>query len=401
MTQPRSLLAVRQIILAVLCFQIALNFLLPALPADVRSVGGSETMVGLVMATGSVTALLTRLAWPLLGRRVGRVWLLVIGSSTMTVALVSFAFAEQLGALVGLRILAALAMSCFITVAAGTTANLAPADRRGEVMANYGTTAPVAMVVGMVASGTLISTAGTRTAFLAASGAAALSLLCLAPLTRHQSIRAPDRGGDRSLWPKGARTPALALLLLAGANGAVIAFGPPALAAAGLHNSGVFYAVYALSIVLTRRLSGRLGDRRGFLAVAAVGVLPAGIGLLLMGSSPWYGISLVGAVLFGGGLGTMSPNITAWTALRVEGGRAAAMGLLLMGQDIGLTAMTPLSGWISDRWGVRAGLDLLALTVVGIALLLWVMTRAQSADAAHPTGARQLAGAPTSPPPGQ
>jgi len=362
------------------CFQSAINFQMPALPRLLFSLGGSATQVGLVVTAGSLTAMATRLGWPVLSARFGQAWLLMAGGGVGAVAMSLYLLAGSVPAVLALRIVTATAMSCFMTVAAGAVAQVAPAERRAEVIGFYGISSPMALVVGTVVGGTLVSLRGFGIAFGTAAGLALAAVLCCLPMVRVPELRSPQATRPRTLIPPGVRRLAVAMACLVGVNGGVVYFGP---SAAGVDNLGLFFAGYALAMVLSRVVGGRLADRHGYfpVAVTGTGVMTAGLLLLGLADAPW--LAVAGAAGFGLGLGAAASGVTAWAVHRVGAPeRGAAMGLLLLGMDIGLSVIVFGTGLVTDGLGVDAAVSLLAVPVLAAAAILVQCARTEPAPVA-------------------
>ena len=126
-----------------------------------------------------------------------------------------------------------------------------------------------------------------------------------------------------------------------------MAFIPIVAQARGLTNPGLFYTVFGIAMLLVRAKAGRISARRGRAAVIVPGmvVTAASMAALALAAGP-AGI-LVGAALFGLGLGSVLPALMALTTDRVgQEERGKAMGTFYFAWELGIAIGSAASGWL-------------------------------------------------------
>jgi MFS family permease len=118
---------------------------------------------------------------------------------------------------------------------------------------------------------------------------------------------------------------------------------------------GIYLTTLAIAILITRPMSGRLGDRFGYRRVLLPSLLlvAAGLSILVFGGDRWQLIT--SAIVFGAGFGTAYP-VFAGYVLRHVGPerRGAAFGSILACFDTGIGTGSTTMGWIIGRYGFAA-----------------------------------------------
>jgi MFS family permease len=149
--------------------------------------------------------------------------------------------------------------------------------------------------------------------------------------------------------------------------------------AEGVSNPGFFFTIYALVMLLSRPVSGRLSDRVGRIAVAGPGMVFIGAGLgLLAFSGQWWSLAL-SAVILGVGLGAAMPALMALMIDLVEPAeRGGAMSTFGIGMDVGIGIGSVVQGMVAEAYGFEAAFGLTAvLTLLSVAAY-WGAKRAHS-----------------------
>lgn len=141
--------------------------------------------------------------------------------------------------------------------------------------------------------------------------------------------------------------------------------------AKGIEGCAIYFAIYSLSTLCARPLSGKLSDTYGFkVVVLPMLVLAAFSPLCLAFSNSILGIILSGACM---GIGQGS----AYASLQAESVRHAsneelgrASNTFFIGPDIGMGLGPIISGWLFENFGINALCAFCTTTVIFAFLLL-------------------------------
>ena len=196
-----------------------------------------------------------------------------------------------------------------------------------------------------------------------------------------QSIGEPEHGGraDRVHPVQRMRRDGLLILLAVFALAEVTEGGVDTWGVLYLRNhlaTGVLlgagaYVVGQIVAATTRGagsvLVGRLSARRGLL----VGGCVAGGGILLESLSPLSGAAAVGLALGAGGASLFWPLVMS-NVSRLASQVVSAVGTFTAAGYIGWVAGAPIVGWVSQAYGPSRGLQVLAATAFGVAIVSFV-----------------------------
>lgn len=141
---------------------------------------------------------------------------------------------------------------------------------------------------------------------------------------------------------------------------------------------GVILGVQLVSIVFTKPLMGKMSDRVGRKRVIIPGLLIGAASIVLLPYAPNF-VGLTGLSLaFGLGFATVTSSTTAWVADLTQDKRfGSSMGVLRTVMDVGQSIGPVLTGWMVGYAGYGSAFTLLAVVLLGAALLLGVMFRVE------------------------
>ena len=233
---------------------------------------------------------------PLAGRLIDSVHKgrLMLGATLAFFAImVAFCFAHTEEALYGLRLLHGIQFALGTTAAATLAALVLPAAKKGTGIGYFALSTNLAMVVGPLVGLLVIRSFGTLAMFLCLAASALLTVWLANRRTLDAALVRPEKkkeGGARFSLVERRALPMAALGgLVFFAYGGVLTFIPLYARSIGLEASvSLFFAVFALVIVLTRPFVGRLFDKKGFglYGVSGFGALPRRLPALRHGEQP-------------------------------------------------------------------------------------------------------------------
>jgi len=332
-------------------FFLSFLLLLSALPIFARRMGASDAAVGLIMATFAVSSLILRPPTGWAADRFGRRPFMLAGALVFAVASIAYGWAGGALGLALVRLLHGCGMGLYPTAASAMVADLTPPERRGEMLGLYGAAGSLALAAGPITGITLIEQLGFTALFWIAGAVAAVAVV-LTGITgetlmrpRRVAFSVTDAFNTRALFPS------LLMLSLMFTYGTQVAFLPLHADTLGV-NPGVFFLVFALTTTLARGPAGRLSDRRGRPAVAATGLVFAGLALVLLALSQGVvGLAAAGA-FYGLAYGVAQPALMAWCVDgAASGDRGRAMGTFYTALEVGIAIGSMTSGLAVARWG--------------------------------------------------
>jgi MFS family permease len=397
--RPGSSSGLRLLYAATLCNFTAFGAYFAAIQLYVEDeLGASRSSVGLAVGAFSVSALLVR---PFVGRGIdarGRRPFLLGALALLTVTSLGFLVAGAVPAVVALRLLQGVAGGTFYTTAAAVATDLAPLERRASAIARFSLFLYGGFALGPLAAEWAIDAVGFTPVWLAAAalGATGVACIVLLPETGGRTIaaRAELGPGRRRLLHPAAVGPGLVLLTTGLGYSSITGFSSLYGRHIELHDPGLLYATFAVTIIGVRLVAGRLADSIGRIATALPGLLlgAAGLGVLALLQEPAW--AFVGVAAFGAGFALIFPALMAFTVDRVpDHERGEALGSFTAFMDAGSGGGAYLIGAIADAAGFGWAYGTPALLCLAGAVLLVALGAQARPAAAATAGADAGAGA--------
>lgn len=374
-TDPSSIWS-RNLVLA--CMANFLYFgsfyvLLPTLPQFVASLGGTASQIGLVMGVFTLMSVLIR---PQFGKLIdihGRKKFMLFGAGLFSMLFVVYGQLHSILPLCLARALHGIAHGSYMAASFAYVADLAPPDKRGQVMGIYGVANVISMAIFPAAGSAFITNINSFPllfAFSTVLAAGAFVCVCFLQEVPH----AGNKGGTVSLLSAvRQRSVLIASLTLFSAStvyGAVVTFLPVYAPQKGLTNVGIFFSTYAIFTFVSRLMAGKLSDRVGRRAI----ILPflllvAAAAFLLSFLQGIYLLMLIGAC-FGLGFGAFMPALNAYVVDETTPGqRASALAFFTAFMDLGITSGALILGVVGQFWGYATMFGVGGIVIVAGVLL--------------------------------
>lgn len=354
----------------------------------VQELGASENQVGLIVGLFSVTAVLIRPWSGMLLDQLGRRSIFVLSLLLYTVVISGYLLAYALWVLWVLRLLHGAVFGLTTTATATIVADEVPNARRGEGLGYYGTFMTVAMTMGPVIGITISGKWSFQVMFMTS---VALSVLALV-LSRWVRLQEPPRMRKsfdlrlnvrewKALLERRAMPLSLVQLSLAIVFGGVLSFVP--LYAAELSNArlaGMYFMVYALALVLSRPLSGRIYDALGPDVVIYPGMLLYLTGVAMLGLAKGPLLLLTAGFVIGLGYGAIQPSLQARVIDLVEPDRrGAATATFFASIDLGIGLGAMVMGVVVSFIGYQ---NMFYASTAFVVLACWLYYRARQTEPA-------------------
>ena len=363
--------------------------LLPTAPFRILSLGGSETAAGLFLGFLTYASAVTAPLTGALADRLGKRRILIVTSIVIAGFSTAYALISSVPLMLGLVIGHGFFWSGLLTSSGAYLADIIPAHRRAEGIGYYGFSTLLA-IAAAPSIGLWLFRFGWDVVCFSAAGLN-VAMACIAWRLRDvhpvESTDAPLFSHDIVEWRVFALS--LTLFLYSFGYGGVTSFVALYATANGVAPAGIYFTVFAIVTMLTRPISGQMGDRLGHVRVLipCLALIVVGYGLLAMGGTrPWL---LASAVVFGVGFGSAYPVYSAYVLHRVETRRrGAAFGGILAAFDTGIGTGSITMGWIIHRYGFGAAFGTAAcLAALSIPYFLFSATRL-TWTSLPPTGGR-------------
>jgi MFS family permease len=325
--------------------------LLPTAPFHILALGGSTSAAGLFLGFLTFSSAISAPVTGTLGDRLGTRRILIIASVAITIFSIAYALIPSYQVMLALVLVHGVFWSGLLTGSAAYMTNILPEGRRAEGIAYWGLSTMAAIAVAP-SIGFWVFHFGWRALCLEAAalnvvmGAIAWSLPPQAVAKAHEGALSHRLIEWRVLILS------CTLFLYSFGYGGITSFTALYADANGVAPKGIYLTTLAVAILVTRPLSGRLGDRFGYRRVflPCLVLITAGMSCLIVGGSRFWLVT--SAVVFGAGFGTAYPVFVGYVMRHVgPARRGAAFGAILACFDTGIGTGSTSMGWIIQRYG--------------------------------------------------
>ena len=393
---------------------VGLTAVIPVLPSFARDrLGATNLVVGLVVTSTAITALLIRPVAGGLADRHGHRLVMQVGALIVAAGGALYFLPLGLVGLVAVRLLLGAGEASLFTAGAVWTVSIAPHHRRGQLIGLYGVSMWGGISVGTFVGATLQHVSYRAVwGFSAAAPLVGLLLISTVPALSRESVVAGSaaapvsagapagpagsdgangvngvggaggssgaergaRSGGRGLLVRPALVPGLGLMLAAAGYAGLASFVVLDLRARGIGSGVVVLSCFSAVYAATRLFIGHLPDTLGPRRVAAWSGVGEAVGLLIIAVAPNLPVAIAGALVMGVGFSLLHPSLALIVMNRTDSARqGAALGAYTSFWDLGLAVWGPVTGLVATGFGypavfvVGAGC---ALAASGVAL--WI-----------------------------
>lgn len=278
-----------------------------------KELGGSVTQAGLTLTLFMVSAILIRPFSGLIIEKLGQRRTLIISATMFCFIAFGYLFISNMTSLYILRLFHGVWFSILTTVCVPVVNQFIPDSRRGEGMGYYAMSVNLGIVLGPLIGLILIPYLSYTmvTAVLVAMIFIGYIFCFLIPV---QEVKQPDSEAEKSklglsdFVEKKSLTVALMVMMISFSYASIISFIAPFASSIYLMQyAGLFFVVFAISMMSLRPITGKIYDRKGPQYVIYPAVLTFSLGLLVLSQIHNLTGFMLAAVLIGLGFGSAQP----------------------------------------------------------------------------------------------
>ena len=342
------------ILIIVINFLVFMNHLmiLSTFPFYIEYLGGSEAVAGFAAALFSIIAVVFRpfIGWMLDNGK--RKIILIIGLCGMALMPIGYLVFAALYLAFVCRMLHGASLAFSNTSTSTIATDIIPKPRFAEGMGMFGLATALATAVAPALGLALMDYMGFTMLFLfaAVSIVIALILFLIMKVPKVEVEKKPLN--LKGLIDKDAVPASATALVFMLTYGALENFTAKFAAEQNLPSGGIFFAVMAVALLLTRLLAGKVTDRHGesFFAYSCNAAML--IAFLLMGLFPNVATYLLAAVLAGFGFGGLEPALQSMAvAIAPPERRGSTNSTFLCAYDIGIGVGGGIAGVLISSFG--------------------------------------------------
>lgn len=330
------------------------QFFPSALPLYVKELGISDAVIGWISGLTTISALLIRPFGGMIVDRFGRKGILIVSLLIMIGASFSYSLFPYVAIILLIRFIHGIGWGTATTATSTIASDVIPVRRFGEGIGYFGLSGSFAMAVAPALSIMLFHSFGIESVSYLAT-AVLIGALVLSFFIHYKQVPKKPKSQVKvrtKLFEKNAVFPAFLIAFLTTTYGAITSFVAVYAMAIGITNIGLFFTVYAISVLVMRPFFGKLVDRREAHSVVLPGFLSAAAALLLLAFSTELWMFLIVGVLFGVAFGSLQSGLqTMAVASAPLERRGAANATYFVGFDVGMGLGSIVSGFLVTAVG--------------------------------------------------
>lgn len=359
--RARSLLI---LFISALAFWSGLTALLPTLPLYIQSIGGTQQQIGFVMGAFALGLLPSRLWLGPIADTKGRKIVVLIGAMVATIAPLGYLLFPQIGLLMGVRAFHGISVAAFTIGYSALVADIAPPDKRGEVIGYMSLSAPVGMALGPALGGFLQSAVGYIPLFMMSAGLGFLAwfgsnFVWEPPMQKAVNDLATEQANQQKfgfwqlLKSRPVAVPSFVMFMLGLIFGSFIIFLPLFIKSIDAQfNPGLFYSVAAISSFAVRLCSGKASDKYGRGIFITIGLLCYVVCMTLLAQTHHVYFVVLAALIEGSGAGLVMPMVITMMTDRFQADqRGRIFSISVGGFDFGMAIAGPTCGSVAEYFG--------------------------------------------------
>lgn len=374
--QPVKLWTKDFVLIVVINFLVFMNHLmiLSTFPFYVEFLGGTEAQAGLAAALFSIVAVIFRpvIGWMLDNGK--RKVILIIGLCGMALMPIGYLLLSTMLLAFVCRMVHGASLAFSNTSTSTIATDIIPKPRFAEGMGMFGLATALATACAPALGLAIMDYMGFTALFVMATGSIIIALILFALLHTPKIEVSPKPFSAKGLIDKDAVPASLTALVFMLTYGALENFTAKFAAEESLPSGGIFFAIMAVALLVTRMTAGKVTDKHGeklFAYSCNAAMLAA---FLMMGLCPNVFTYLISAVLAGFGFGGLEPALQSMAvAIAPPERRGSANSTFLCAYDIGIGVGGGIAGQLIAAVGYNHMFVIMAVfNVLSILIyLLW------------------------------
>jgi len=326
--------------------------LLPTAPFHILALGGSTAAAGLFLGFLTYASAFSAPITGSLADRLGQRRMLIVSSVAITGFSIAYALIPNYRVMLALVLVHGVFWSGLLTGSAAYMTNMLPESRRAEGIGYWGLATIAAIAVAPSIGFWIFHISWRALCFEAAALNVVMALIAWRLPTEDRHYEHHHHHHRRRLIEWRVLIMSCTLFLYSFGYGGITSFTALYADANGVRPKGIYLTSLAIVVLITRPMSGRLGDRFGYrrIFLPCLVLIAAGLSLLVFGGT--RGWLLASAAVFGAGFGTAYPSFVGYVMRNVPAvRRGAAFGAILACFDTGIGTGSTSMGWIIEHYG--------------------------------------------------
>ena len=316
--------------------------------------GAPASIVGLVVSTSAVTGLIFKLFSGSVIDTFNRKYILMGALLVMAMAFFGYSISRTIPMLILFRLLQGVALAFTATTCLTLAADALPMNKLGAGIGYFSLAQAASQAIGPTVALTLEKTFGYAVAFAISGGIILCAIFAVSRIILQYRSEKKFRISLDSVFAKEATTFTVLMFFLALAYSVINSFLIVYAGKLMVENIGYFFTVYAVTLLFTRPLIGRMSDKIGHVKTLFPAMLCFTSAFIMISCSSSLPLFLISAFVSAFGYGACQPAIQALAMKCVpKERRGAASSMNFIGTGLGNLVGPALAGALAERLGYQ------------------------------------------------
>ena len=345
------------------CHQMCQQMMNTLIPQYASSLGAGAYLVGLISSAFAVTSFCIRPVASPAFDSFSKKRLLLIVLAGLLASFVCYSQSRNVQSILLIRLLHGACMGCIAPLTLAMAGDSLPDAKMGQGIGIFTLCQAVGQAVGPSLGISLSKAVGFSRTFLLGAVEIAVGFVLALFLTEEKRQRQSYRIALDKIIAPDAIHPAVILMLQLFAYSCIASYLITYGTEMGIGNIGLFFTVYALFLLVTRPVSGRLVDRCGYLPVLSLGMVGFALSFFIIGNSSTIAGMLAAAVINAFGYGICYPTMQSLVmSCADKNKRGAAASTSFIGADLGMFLGPFTMGLVIDKITADTGSAVMGYT---------------------------------------
>lgn len=338
------------------------------------ALGAPASQIGMLMSIFALTALLFKVVSAPMMDVYNRKHLVMGAMAIMGVAYVGFALSTSIPSLMVFRMLQGVGNAFGNVCCMALVAQALPKSKFSTGMGYYACAQVVSQAVGPTIGLALADTLGYRVTYFITAAVMLASVVVASRIRLQHKRKGKLKITLHRIIAREALLPGVVILLLTMGFTTINSFLIVYAGKQGVGDGiGLFFTVYAITMLLTRPMVGRLTDRFGLVKIAIPAMCFTVLSFFIISSANRLEVFLLAAFINAFGYGACQPALQSLSMKSVPNSRrGSASSTNYIGMDIGTLIGPTLAGYCIDAFGYGTMWQLMTIPLLMGTVLLFL-----------------------------
>ena len=279
------------------------------IPLYLDHLGVAASIIGICVGSFAATAIVIR---PFSGPAFDsfpRKRLLIIAQGLASACVLLYGFVDEVPLFIAIRLVHGIGMGCIGPLCLTLVSSYLPLSKMASGISIYMLAQSMAQVVGPAAGLYLYEVIGFTNTFILCTALIVVALVAVATIKELPYERMPYQLRLDRMFTREALEAAIVLMLLVSPFVTINAYLVLYSQSLGVEGISMYFVVYALCLMATRPLYGKLADNFGTAKIVLVGIIVYGLALVIIGNARSLPEFIAAAVINSLGFGASTPLI--------------------------------------------------------------------------------------------